>query len=294
MLESVLPDEIISALKKLNEKNIYEIRIRDGKTVKVNYSGRYISLTYNNKPIVSDIGTCARIMTKACDFSLYSINNQIIQGFVSAEHGARIGLCGEIVRENDGIKTVKNFNSLNIRIPHDVAGCAGEIFRYVFAGRSVCNSLIVSPPGKGKTTMLRDLSRKLSEANLNVLIVDERNEICAVNAGKPYYDIGENCDVITFGGKDFALSYGIRTMAPDVIVTDELMSAQDAAAVSLAMAGGVSVIASVHADGIEELKSKSYLKELFAAGTVEKYIVLSSEEIGKLKGVYDRDFRRVK
>lgn len=293
MLESLLPSEVVEALQTLDEKNVYEIRIRDGKKIKINYFGKYIALSNGRKTITAEFGLCAKIMTKACDFSLYSVNNQIIQGFVTVENGVRIGLCGEIVRENNGIKTVKNFNSLNIRIPHDVVNCSNTVFSQILCAHGIYNTLIVSSPGKGKTTMLRDLSRKLSRENINVLIVDERNEICAVNGGKAYYDIGENCDIITFGGKDFAFSYGIRTMAPDVIITDELMTIQDVSAIQLAMAGGVKVIASVHAGDIDDLQNKNYLKELILSKSVDRFFILSAEEIGKLQSVYDKNLRRI-
>ena len=107
--------------------------------------------------------------------------------------------------------------------------------------------------------MLRDLARKISFGNQNVLIVDERNEICSYSDGKPYFKTGGNCDVITYGSKEFAFSFGIRTMSPSVIITDELMTELDSEAVMLAAAGGVKVIASVHAEDVNELKSKGYL-----------------------------------
>lgn len=294
MLECVLPDELICALKKLNVEWIYEIRIRDNKTVKVNYNGRYVSLIDAGRALIAEEGTCAKIVTKACDYSLYSVNNQIIQGYITVEKGARIGLCGEIVRENDGIKTVKNFNSLNIRIPHDVVNCANELFGYIYTSENIADTIIVSPPGKGKTTMLRDLARKLSAKNVNVLIVDERNEICAVNSGKAYYDTGENCDVITYGSKEFAFSYGIRTMAPDVVITDELMTQEDAESVLLAMASGVKVVASAHAYSAEDFKTKHYLKTLVSSRAVDRYVFLSSKTQGKIAAVYDANFGRIK
>ena len=294
MLESLLSEDITAALNKYDEKHIYEIRIRDDKPVKINCSGRYIELFDGAKPLIAARGTCNKIVTKACDYSLYSVNNQIVQGYIAVERGIRIGLCGEIVRENNGVKTVKNFSSLNIRIPHDAENCSSEVFGYVYSLGAVRNTLIIAPPGKGKTTMLRDLTRKISRQNLNVLVVDERNEICAVNGGIAYYKTGDNCDVITFGSKDFAFSYGIRTMAPDVIVTDEIMSEEDALAVLMAMGGGVRVLASAHAHSPEEFKTKPFLKLLLSSKCIERYVFLSAKEIGKVAGVYDREFGRIK
>ncbi|MBS6476757.1 MAG: hypothetical protein KH405_02910 [Firmicutes bacterium] len=293
MLEYLLPNEICQALNNLKKERIYEIRIRDGQNVKINYAGKSEELYYGNKPILSDFGTCNKIIAKAAEYSLYSVNNQIVEGFVSVGGGVRIGLCGEIVRENDGVKTIKNFSSLNIRIPHDVVGCSDKVMPKITVNDKVVNTLIVSAPGKGKTTMLRDLSRKLSDEDQNVLIIDERNEICAYNDGKPYFKTGKNCDVITFGNKEFAFSYGIRTMSPDVIITDELMSELDSDAVILAAAGGVKVIAGVHAGNLNELKSKGYLKKLLSSGLIGRYVFLSSETIGTIKCVYDASFGKL-
>ena len=293
MLEFLLPDKICRALDDLKKDRIYEIRIRDGQNVKINYAGRNEELHFGNKPIFSDFGTCNKIMAKAAEYSLYSVNNQIVEGYVTVVGGVRIGLCGEIVRENNGVKTIKNFSSLNVRIPHDIEGCSESVFAKIAVNGKINNSLIISAPGKGKTTMLRDLARKISLCNQNVLIVDERNEICSYSDGKPYFATGENCDVITFGNKEFAFSFGIRTMSPGVIITDELMSECDSEAVMLAAAGGVKVIASVHADDLSELKNKSYLKKLISSGLVGRYVFLSSEMLGTVKCVYDGAFGRV-
>ena len=293
MLEFLLPDEICRALDDYKKERVYEIRIRDGQNVKINYAGRNEELRFGNKPIFCDFGMCNKIMAKAAEYSLYSVNNQIVEGYVTVVGGVRIGLCGEIVRENNGVKTIKNFSSLNVRIPHDVAGCSESVFTKITASGKIINSLIVSATGKGKTTMLRDLARKISFGNQNVLIVDERNEICSYSDGKPYFKTGGNCDVITYGSKEFAFSFGIRTMSPSVIITDELMTELDSEAVMLAAAGGVKVIASVHAEDVNELKSKGYLKKLLSSGLIGRYVFLSSETLGTIKYVYDGAFGRV-
>ena len=293
MLDYILPNEIAHALDGYDEKRLYEIRLRCDRDVRINNGGVNQKLLRNGLPIKCGIDDCNGIMAKAAEYSIYSVNNQIVEGFVTVGRGVRIGLCGEIVKEKDGIKTVKNFSSLNIRLPHDVVGCSDEVFSIIKSGDRVLNSLIVAPPGKGKTTMLRDLGRKLSRGNNNVLIVDERNELYAFRDGKPQFEVGENCDVITFGSKDFAFSYGVRTMSPDVIITDELMNENDAEAVALAAAGGVNVIASVHAESVEELKNKKYLNNLLACGMIERFVFLSGRTLGAIKYVYGRSAERL-
>ena len=292
MLDCILPAETAKALDNLDRDLIFEIRLRGGREVSVNYGGVYKKLTYCGKTVKIDFDECDKIIARAAEYSLYSVNNQIVEGFVTVDKGVRIGLCGEIVSDGGSVKTVKYFSSLNVRIPHDVVGCADKLIKLIYTTKPL-STLVISPPGKGKTTMLRDLGRLMSAKRYNVLIVDERNEICAFKGGKPQFDTGENCDVITLGSKEFAFSYGVRTMSPDIIITDELMNESDAEAAMLAAAAGVKVVASVHADSIEELKSKGYLKKLLSSGLIERYVFLSSEKIGQIKNVYVGAFGRL-
>ena len=197
-------------------------------------------------------------------------------------------MCGEAVIENGFVKTIKNCSSLNVRIPHEVIGCANEIYDKIsFGNKNIYNTLIISPPGRGKTTILRDLSRIISNNGKNVLIVDERKEIAAISEGKPFYDVGSCSDVISNSDKNYAFSYAIRSMSPEVIITDELQTESDAEAISLSGTSGVSVIASVHAKTIDELQRKDVFVKL--KNCIERYIILSNEgQIGKIMKCYNQ------
>lgn len=262
VLEKILPKYIFDLFSKLNFEKLYEIRLRSGYPLIVNYGGenKYItnsgsiSSSRDNAYIVAaDIPQF--ILGRACEFSMYAYNNKLKDGFVSIEGGLRIGVAGEIVYEGNEIKTIKNINSINIRIPHQINGCSDKIFAYLFENGLPLSTLVISPPGAGKTTLLRDLARNFSRCKTiyNIVIADERCEIAAVNNGKAQLNIGSNSDVISCCKKDYALGCALRTLGPDILITDEIATYSDLNACVDAIWGGVTVIASAHAKDLEEL-----------------------------------------
>lgn len=185
--------------------------------------------------------------------------------------GVRIGLCGTYVCDGDKVVSVRDFTSLCIRIPHNVKGCADEIKRTCFnsGGKNV---LILSPPGAGKTTMLKDIADYFtSERRENVLICDERGELAC---------FGGNADVISYADKRTAFIYGIRAMRPDIIITDELTEG-DYAYVKKTMDSGVYVVASAHLYRAEDVPMKIF----------DYYVLLDGHSVGKIKGIYGADMK---
>ncbi len=282
-VKKILPLRVGNALSKLDEERIYEIRLRSG-GISVNYGGRFFGL--------SETGLCGfgmkisyaeidEVVLKASGHSIYAVNDQIKNGFLSLSSGVRIGICGEV---ND--KTIKNFTSLNIRFPHEIKGCADGIMKFIKRGKGCYNTLIVSPPGCGKTTLLRDIVRQLSDGGSNVLVADERYEIAAFHDGESL-DVGRNTDVISGADKSFSFEQGIRYMRPDVLAADEIMTVKDVEAIERACHGGVGVIATIHSMG------KDYRNRLKGLGFAERVVVLSSESVGRIDGVYDGNFDRL-
>ena len=279
---SFLPAEIKQAISHLNLNYLTEIRIRKGQPVIIGYSGEYYYLDNfgksddSKRAIVG--GNLEQLINAATGGSIFSYNEQIRRGFITCEHGVRIGLAGEYVMENGRVNTVAGITSVNIRIPHDVVGCADIICSYI-AEKMPKSLLIYSKPGLGKTTKLRDIARFLSNSlKLNVLVFDERNEISATDGHGNGFDLGHRVDVIRSGTKEIAFERAVRAMKPDAIITDELYGDSDLRAVKFVADCGIMVIASSHITDVQRLKEMPF-----------EYFV----ELKSLYGqpiIYDKDF----
>lgn len=273
-----LPQAVKDGISKINVSFLYEIRLRAAKPVIINYRGEYRYLgaygitEHREKALITTIEDIADCVFKAGEFSVYSVEEELKQGFLTAKCGERIGIAGEYVFEKGQPLSLRNYTSLCIRVPHEIKGCAMEVYQRCMSDR-VRNLLLISSPGLGKTTILRDLSRILSiKTRKNILICDERGEICVG-------EYGETCDVIRFCDKERAFTAGIRAMRPEIIITDEL-SYTDCTALKKAIAAGICVIASAHFADISFIEKP--FTELF-----ERYVLLDEEEIGRVKGVYN-------
>ena len=220
------------------------------------------------------------VVAVASDFSVYAVNDQLVRGYVS-RRGIRIGVAGEGVAEGGRLITVKHIAFLTVRIPHEVKGAADGVRGAVFGG-GVRNTLVISPPYGGKTTMLRELARLASE-NYDTLVIDERFELAAAENGVPTLDVGD-CDVVSGVGKLAAYENTIRAMNPEVIVTDEAMNpevivtdelfrGEEAEAVADIARSGVKVFASLHGDGVESVAGSPVFRRLL--DVAETYIVLT-------------------
>ena len=206
----------------------------------------------------------------ASGYSVHSVENQIRQGFVTAKCGERVGIAGSVVYDGNGVLSVHSVSSLCIRVPHEIRGCARELFDRCLSD-GLKSVLVMSPPGVGKTTILRDLSSIVCEKyGVNVLVSDERGEL---SAG----DTGSTSDVMRFADKSTAFTAGIRAMRPDVIVTDELLT-EDYAAVRRAIEGGIHVFASAHLVRMEDVPQKLF----------DRYVRLNG--LGRIGRIYGAEY----
>lgn len=300
MFYEIFPTDICNAIKLIPNKCLCEIRIRAMQPILVNILGENKYLTHNGycelskndcMPIIAKPSDISYILEKCSNDSLYSINDQLINGYISLKGGVRIGIAGEVVSSVGVIKTVKNITSLNVRIPHEVPNCSMKAYLHLVNGSNIYNTLIVSPAGAGKTTFLRDFATQLSkrEKNKNILVVDERCEITGISEGVGLdscksFDIYSNCK------KSYAFENGIRSMKPDVIITDELNLSSDIDAIENALTMGVKVIASIHASSITDLKNKKSFSEILNKKLFDRFVILSSNHgPGTLEGIYDED-----
>lgn len=275
-----LPQNVQDALRYVNMNKVYELRLRADKPVTVNFGGQYRYLgvygitDFNEKALRLDVFDIADCVFRAGKYSVYSVEEQLKKGFLTAENGVRIGIAGEYVFEKGQPLALRNFTSVCIRIPHEIVGCGREIYDRCMLDR-VRSTLIASPPGLGKTTILRDLARIIStETQKNILICDERGEIAQG-------EVGQTCDVLRFSDKATAFESGIRAMRPDLIITDEL-SINDLEAVKKAVFAGVKVVASAHYYQIKDVP-KSFL------GVFDRYVMLNVQKIGEINAIYTAD-----
>lgn len=224
--------------------------------------------------------------------SIYALEQELKMGYITIEGGHRIGLAGQAIMNQGELKAIKNMSSLNIRIAREVKKCADVLIPYLIDGDcQIKNSLVIAPPRCGKTTLLRDIIRNLSAGSallkgVQVGVVDERSELAACKNGVITVDLGWRVDILDGCPKAVGILMLIRTMAPAVIVTDELGRAEDVFALEEALNAGVSVIASVHGRNMQEIAHRPFVCELIQKKYFDCYIFLSDQpHIGTLKQV---------
>lgn len=295
MLFYFLPKEYLDGLSFVNLDKIYALRLRINQPVIVNGDGfnKYLSvkgLTKNYKDaIFCSLQHILSIIEIITERSLYAFNDKIKQGYLTTKDGVRVGLAGECVNDGEKIITIKNVSSINIRVPHNINGCSNEVYKVIVNflnvdGQdehiSINNTLIISPPTKGKTTILKDLAKKInSNLDKNLLIIDERQEFSDIK--------GKNIDVIKNSSKLYAFNYAIRSMAPDIVITDELSCKEDWDCVKKASNSGVNIIASCHGAKIEDVVNN----EFFINGVFDRFVILDNGiKPGVIKCVYNSNF----
>ncbi len=299
MLEKILPNQIYEILKeKVNLKSINEIRLREDKPIVLAIGSQRIFLgergaTGNLKEAILSSKTMIEdIIFRASECSIYSVNEQLKRGYLVTKGGIRLGIGGDLVEEAGKVKTMTNFSSINIRLPHEIKNCSLSAFNYLISERGIYNTLIISPPGAGKTTFLRDFVCQLSDRNYayNVLVLDERGELDLGETGS----IGNFADKISFARKSIGFENGIRALSPNLIVTDELGQKEDIDAIMYAVNSGVSILASVHSDSIESFTRKPHFEELVKNKIFKRYVLLSMRNgPGTLEGIYNENFSRL-
>ncbi|HHT96445.1 MAG TPA: stage III sporulation protein AA [Clostridiales bacterium] len=229
------------------------------------------------------------------NYSLYAFEEEIKQGFITISGGHRIGISGKVIVENDFIKTMKHISFINIRLAHQIKGCADNVIKYLLNKKEnrIYHTLIISPPRCGKTTLLRDIIRQLSNGSsdwqgMTIGVVDERSEIASCYQGVPQNDVGIRTDILDCCPKAKGMMMMIRSMSPQIIAVDEIGSKDEIEAIKYSISCGCKLIVTVHGDSIEDIKSKPVLSHLLSEEIFERYILLSNRtKIGKIENIYD-------
>ena len=266
---------------------IVEIRIRVDKPVLIKTSKGILSTKTDCIPSIKDI---AIMMEFLSGYSLYAFNEEIKKGFISISGGHRVGICGKTILDKGEVVDIRSVTSLNIRISHEVKGCGEKIMPYVMENREIKNTMIISPPACGKTTLLRDLVRLISNTGMNVTVVDERNEMCGGNG-----DYGLNTDILNSCPKVFGMKMALRSMAPQVIAVDEIGSIEDAKAIWEMVCCGITVICTIHGHNLDDIEKKYEIRELINKKIFDRFIFLQNKDnsIGNIKYVLDENFTKV-
>lgn len=241
------------------------------------------------KPTHEDIRQTIETMS---EYSIYAFEQELKNGFITLKGGFRVGIAGKTIFESDYIKTIKNISSINIRIPREIKGCADKIIDSF--GENLKSTLIISPPNCGKTTILRDIVRNISNLGYVVGVVDERSEIAGSYIGVPQLDVGVNTDIMDRCSKVLGMTMLLRSMSPEVIAVDEIGNFEDIQAIEKICMSGVKVICTIHSDNITEVINKPELKYLIENKIFKRFVILGRElGICKISNIYNEKFQEI-
>ena len=266
---SFMPQGIRRFMYGIDLTGAYEIRMRLGNPLTIHYGDGCFYLGGRGK--LSAVPVSALRVTRghieeaieiATASSVYSVRDEIKNGFLTIKGGHRIGITGTAVIKEDKISFIKDVSALNYRLAGEIIGAADKIIPLILSDGYIKNTLIISPPGAGKTTMLRDIARQLSYKSYRVSVVDERREIAALNEGRTAFDLGFSTDILEGVDKAHGMLMVLRSMCPDVIITDEIGTQSDIDAVEKITNSGAAVIASIHGRNIDMVKNRTDLERM--------------------------------
>lgn len=268
-----------------------EIRLRINSPVLIKTVKKSLFLDKNNTINKKDIDDIVSNFTK---YSIHAFENEISNGYLTIEGGHRVGIGGDIVYDKNGLKTFKNITSLNIRIAREFPGCSNKIIKYfITPDKNIYNSLIIGQPLSGKTTIVRDIAKNLSNGikypyfeGCDITLIDERGEISAVYNGVPQMDTGKRTDVLSYCKKSDGFFMSIRSLSPKVIISDELGSVDDFEIIQYALKSGVKIITTAHGFSLEDVQKNIYLRNIIKNNFFERAFVLDKNPL-KVQEVFD-------
>lgn len=287
-----------------------EVRIREGRPLEVNGSGEHYYVTRQSmltleadKAYKPEREDSRKLLDLISNHSLYTMEEELRKGFITIPGGHRIGLAGRTVLNGGHVEHIRDISGFNVRIAREIKGAADVILPYLLdiQERRIRHTLILSSPQHGKTTLLRDLARQISSGShgqstsrqpgMKVGVIDERSEIAGSLKGVPSFDVGPRTDVMDACPKAEGMMMMIRSMSPDVLMVDEIGRIEDAEAVTEALHAGITIIATAHGSGIDELCQRPALAKLIDNKMFERYVILKRSKQGLSYRILDQHHR---
>lgn len=302
-----LPGNIRAMLASLPETlqgQVEEIRLRQGRPLVLGTASEDIFLNSEGRPTrrageayLITPGDMDRLVQLISGSSLYALEEELRSGFITLPGGHRAGITGRAVLEGGKVRTLKYFSGCNIRVSREITGAASGILAHVVdrSGSGILHTVLVSPPRCGKTTLLRDMVRQISNGvpelgltGLTVGLVDERSEIAGCYRGIPQRDVGIRTDILDGCPKAEGMMMLLRSMSPRVIAADEIGRREDVAALEEVINAGVKVIITAHGSSLAELAERPTLGGLIRAKIIERFIILGrSRGVGTVEDIID-------
>ena len=275
----VLAKPIVQCLEeeRILFDHIQEIKLRIGKPLIIIYRGKERMW----KDVIVTKEEIKETLEYISNYSLYAYEHELKQGFITIEGGHRVGMAGQVIMEEGKIKNLKYISSINLRISHEVKNCADKIFPYITYNKQMYHTLLISPPRCGKTTLLRDIIRQVSDGNMwvkgcTVGVVDERSELGGCYLGNPQNEMGVRTDILDRCPKAEGMIMLSLSMAPQVIAVDEIGAQEDVHAIEYAMHCGCKMLATAHGYSMEEIQRKPIFEKLVQERRFERYVILSN------------------
>lgn len=285
-----LPGEIGKKIQELPVdvlSHMEEIRIKVDKPIYILSKGREYSIEgESNKKIDKELLNA--IFNSILSYSAYAYQEELANGYITIEGGHRVGICGRAVVEDKNVRAIKDISSLNIRRSREILGVSDPCMRFILRNKKqIYNTIIVSPPKCGKTTLLRDIIRNLSNLGLKVGLCDERSEISGTYNGKAHFNLGSRTDILDGCPKEQGMMMLIRAMSPDIIATDEIGKREDVQGLEASLCAGINLLTTIHGNAYEDLLN-SGIGELIRNKTFDRIIYLSNHPAtGSISSIRD-------